>query len=99
MAAALGRFRRAGTPVCTNRPTTALVTVGIYRRTRNPMYVALTLLYAGIALAADSFWALALLAPLLLLMRYGVIAREERYLAREFGARYLEYRAAVRRWL
>jgi protein-S-isoprenylcysteine O-methyltransferase Ste14 len=99
MAAALGRFRRAGTPVETYRPTTALVTEGIYRRTRNPMYVALTLLYAGIGFAANSLWTLGFLPPLLLVMRYGVIAREERYLTRRFGTRYLDYQGSVRRWL
>lgn len=55
--------------------------------------------YAGVGLAADSLWTVALLVPLLLLMRYGVIAREERYLARKFGQRYLAYKASVRRWL
>lgn len=99
MAAALGRFRRAATHVETYKPTTALVTDGVYRVTRNPMYVSLTLFYVGLGLAADSLWVLALLPPLLLLMRYGVIAREERYLRRKFGARYLEYQASARRWL
>jgi len=63
------------------------------------MYVALTLMYLGGAIAASSLWLLALLAPLLVLMRYGVVAREERYLEAKFGERYRTYRSRVRRWL
>jgi protein-S-isoprenylcysteine O-methyltransferase Ste14 len=99
MAGAMLRFRRAGTNVETWRPTTALVVDGPYRLSRNPIYVALTLAYVGIGLIAGNVWVLALAAPLLAVMRYGVIAREEAYLERKFGASYLAYKAAVRRWL
>ena len=61
--------------------------------------MALTLIYVGIAVAAHSGWTLALLVPVLLIMRYGVIAREERYLERKFGSAYLDYKKRVRRWL
>ena len=77
----------------------ALVTGGIYRHTRNPLYVALALVYAGIAVAADSLWALMFLAPCLGVIRYGVIAREEAYLERKFGEEYRRFKSAVRRWL
>ena len=77
----------------------ALVTGGVYRFTRNPMYLAMTALYLGFALAFDSPVMLALLLPLLALMRWGVIAREERYMAAKFGAPYAAYKARVRRWL
>jgi protein-S-isoprenylcysteine O-methyltransferase Ste14 len=97
--AALLRFRRAGTAVEPWRPSTALVTDGVFRRTRNPIYLAMALLYAGAALAADSAPALVLLPAVLALVQIGVIAREERYLERRFGDDYRRYRAAVRRWL
>jgi len=93
------RFRRAGTNIPTNRPTTALVTDGPYRYSRNPIYVALVLAYTGIAIAIDSAWVLGLVAPILVVLRYGVIAREERYLERKFGAAYVAYKSGVRRWL
>ncbi|MFO1351322.1 MAG: methyltransferase [Gammaproteobacteria bacterium] len=80
MTLAVRRFRLARTPVETYQPTTAIVTDGIYAHSRNPMYLSLTFLYAGIAVLADSRWILALLAPILIIMRGGVIAREERYL-------------------
>jgi protein-S-isoprenylcysteine O-methyltransferase Ste14 len=92
-------FKRAGTNIPTWMPSTALVTSGIYRLSRNPIYVGLTLAYVGIAIAAASGWLLALLVPLLGVMRYGVIAREEAYLIRLFGDDYRAYRANVRRWL
>lgn len=96
---AIWRFRSAGTHVEPWRPSTAIVTEGVYRRTRNPMYLSMTLLYLAVALAADSVVALILLAPLLLVVNIGVVAREERYLERKFGDEYLRYKASVRRWV
>ncbi len=92
-------FRRAGTDVRTEKPSTALVTEGPYRYSRNPIYVALTLIYCGIGVAADSGWVLGLVVPLLAVMRYGVIAAEERYLEAKFGDPYRHYKGRVRRWL
>ena len=92
-------MRRAGTSVRTSDPTTALVTTGPFRLSRNPLYISLTLCYAGIALAAQSLWALLLLLAVLVVMRRGVIDREERYLEGKFGQDYLQYRARVRRWI
>jgi protein-S-isoprenylcysteine O-methyltransferase Ste14 len=97
--AALGRFRRAGTAVEPWRPSTALVTEGVYRFTRNPIYLAMAMFYAGLALAMDSVLALLLLPPLLALVQVGVIAREESYLEGKFGAEYRRYAASVRRWV
>lgn len=93
------RFRRAGTHVEPWKPSNALVTGGIYRHTRNPMYLGLTLAYLGLAIAAGSPAALVLLLPLLVVVHYGVIAREERYLEARFGQPYRDYKARVRRWL
>jgi protein-S-isoprenylcysteine O-methyltransferase Ste14 len=95
----LSRFLRAGTPVSPHRPTRTLITSGPYRVSRNPLYVALTGTQTGIALWTDNAWMLGMLLPLLFVMRYGVIAREERYLEARFGAAYLEYKRRVRRWL
>jgi protein-S-isoprenylcysteine O-methyltransferase Ste14 len=96
---ALFRFRRVGTHAEPWRPTTAIVTDGVYAFTRNPMYVGMTLLYLAIAIAADSVIALVLVIPLLAAVRYGVVAREERYLEAKFGDEYRRYKAAVRRWV
>jgi len=92
-------MHRAGTSEKTSLPTTALVTTGPFRYSRNPLYVSLTLGYLGIAAAAQSLWALALLIVVLAVMRQGVIGREERYLERRFGADYLRYKERVRRWI
>jgi len=97
-AVAVIQFRRARTHLEPWRPTTALITGGVYRLSRNPIYVALTLLYAGIAVAAASGWALAFLIPVLLVMEFGVVRREERYLETKFGETYRAYKAQVRRW-
>ena len=92
-------LRRAGTAIPPNRPTTELVTDGPYRYSRNPLYLALTLIYAGVGLIADDLWILILLVPLLLLIHWGVVVREERYLEAKFGEAYRRYKERVRRWL
>jgi protein-S-isoprenylcysteine O-methyltransferase Ste14 len=97
--AGIGGFKRAGTPVPTNQPTRALVTSGVHARTRNPIYLGMFLLYAGIGVAAGGLWILILIVPLAIVIRYGVIAREEAYLEWRFGEAYVGYRARVRRWL
>jgi protein-S-isoprenylcysteine O-methyltransferase Ste14 len=99
MTLAVRGFQAAGTNVETVKPATALVTDGIYARSRNPMYVALVLLFAGVGGLPNSGWLAVLLALYVGVLRVGVIAREERYLERTFGARYRDYRARVRRWL
>lgn len=81
------------------KPVGNIVTAGPYGCTRNPMYLAFTLIYASIALAANTFWPFLLLPFLLILMHYGVIRREERYLGERFGDEYRRYRARVRRWV
>ncbi len=90
---------RAHTPVDPMKPTTALVTEGPFRYSRNPIYVALTLLYVGVALLINALWILLLVVPALVVLRYGVIAREEAYLTRKFGDAYRQYTTQVRRWL
>jgi len=95
----LRAFRRARTPVDVRSAATSLVTTGPYRITRNPGYLGLALLYAGIAALARAPWAYVTLVPALIVVDRAVIAREERYLQRRFGEDYLRYRARVRRWL
>jgi protein-S-isoprenylcysteine O-methyltransferase Ste14 len=93
------RFVAAGTNVPPTLPTTALVVDGIYRRTRNPLYLGLSLIYLGLGVAAGSLWAIGLLVPLLWVINVGVVKREERYLERKFGDAYRDYKARVRRWI
>ncbi len=95
----MGRFRAAGTNVETWRPTEALVTEGLHARSRNPIYVGMLVIYAGLAILIDSLWALGLGVALFVYLRFFVIAREERYLERKFGETYLAYKRRVRRFL
>lgn len=96
---AVATIRRAGTRVEPYKPTTAIVETGPYGFTRNPIYSGMLLGQIGLAIGFDNLWILAMLVPLYLVLRYGVIAREEAYLERKFGAFYLGYIARVRRWL
>jgi len=98
-AASVGKFWRARTSIVPIRPANTLVMSGPYRFTRNPMYVGLALLTVALGLFADSWWPIALLVPVLVMVDRFVIAPEERYLTRRFGADYIAYTDRVRRWL
>jgi protein-S-isoprenylcysteine O-methyltransferase Ste14 len=98
---ALRAFRQAATtidPVRIDRAS-ALVTGGIYRATRNPMYVSLTLLLVAWALWLGGWWAWAGPVALVLWLDRFQIRPEERAMEARFGAAYLRYKAQVRRWL
>jgi protein-S-isoprenylcysteine O-methyltransferase Ste14 len=92
-------FRQAGTSMIPMNPTTALVTSGPYRVTRNPMYVGMAFLYVALAFAFGVMWALAFLPAVIVILDRFVIAREEPYLERKFGHAYRDYKSRVRRWI
>jgi protein-S-isoprenylcysteine O-methyltransferase Ste14 len=99
MIAGMRNFSRAATPVPTNAATRALVATGVHAVSRNPIYLGMFLVYGGLALAPPSPWALILALPLVITIRYGVVAREEAYLERRFGDTYRDYKTRVRRWI
>ena len=82
-----------------HRPATALVASGPFRVTRNPLYLALTLVYVGAALIVDRVWPLALLPVVIGVLQWAVIRREEAHLSGRFGDAYAAYRRRVPRWL
>src|SRR3954462_1790868 len=92
-------FRKAGTPVPGNCPTTIIVRTGPYGFSRNPIYLAFTLFQVGLAAWVNSLGLLVTLLPALALMMLVVVPREERYLEARFPSEYLSYKQAVRRWL
>ena len=96
---AMSTFMLSGTAIMPNQPASTLVVHGPYRYSRNPMYVALTLLYVGLVLVTRTWWALPLLPVVLVVLYRTVIVREERYLGTEFGGAYTDYSRRVRRWI
>jgi protein-S-isoprenylcysteine O-methyltransferase Ste14 len=97
--AAMRRFRRAGTTENPFKPSTALVTDGPNRLTRNPIYLGMASLYVGLAFLLGWMWALLLLPVVLVAVDRLIIAREEPYLERKFGQDYVDYKRRVRRWI
>jgi protein-S-isoprenylcysteine O-methyltransferase Ste14 len=92
-------LRINGTNVQTSLPTRVLVEKGIYGWTRNPLYVGGCLVMFAVAFLFTLDW-LPLIFPVsLLVLHFGIIKREERYLERKFGAEYLRYAARVPRYL
>ena len=99
LAWAIWTFRAAQTSVYPNRPATQIVERGPYRFSRNPMYVALSLMYLGLALWRNMLWPVLFLPLVLVLLWVLVIRREARYLTEAFGEAYGAYRQRVRRWV
>ncbi len=96
---AAGLFRRRGTAVEPWKPSTVLIKDGLYRFSRNPIYLGFAITYVGFAIAMDSWITLLLLLPCLAVVDQFVIRREERYLSAKFGTDYDAWCQKVRRWL
>jgi protein-S-isoprenylcysteine O-methyltransferase Ste14 len=99
VAPAMRSFRSAHTSMIPFRRASSLVTHGIYGITRNPMYLSLLLLYAGISIFLNFWWPIVLAPALIVAMDRMVIVKEEAYLMRRFGEEYRRYRERVRRWI
>jgi protein-S-isoprenylcysteine O-methyltransferase Ste14 len=96
---ALSQMRKAHTSPDPHQPTTALVTSGPYRFTRNPIYLGFFLIYLGFTLLAETLWGVIISPFLLWTIIHAVIHAEEDYLEKKFGEQYTAYRSRVRRWL
>ncbi len=96
---AIVQMQQAKTNVEPWKPTTTILDEGLYAVSRNPIYLAIALIYLGIAFLFNSFWFLPPLVLDLPAIHFGVILREEKYLERKFGDEYLNYKTSVRRWI
>jgi protein-S-isoprenylcysteine O-methyltransferase Ste14 len=96
--AARQEFLQIGTNVAPSQPALRLVTTGVFAYVRNPMYVGLGLLVAGVGVGFASDWILVLLVPAALVLHYGVVRREENYLTGKFGDPYRRYLTSVPRY-
>jgi protein-S-isoprenylcysteine O-methyltransferase Ste14 len=96
---AAGLFSRAGTTVKPLEPSSALVTRGPFRLSRNPMYLGMVVALAGLGMVLGSLTPFAVVAVFALLIEHRFIRREEAMLESTFGAAYTEYRSRVRRWI
>jgi protein-S-isoprenylcysteine O-methyltransferase Ste14 len=81
------------------KPTSTIVQNGIYGFTRNPLYISLLLIVLVVGIGVNDAWLLSSFVALFVLLHFGVVKAEERYLSAKFGSRYDEYRRSVRRWL
>jgi protein-S-isoprenylcysteine O-methyltransferase Ste14 len=92
-------FRKVGNNLEPWRSATTIVSSGVYRFTRNPMYLGMALIFAGLAMVFDGLAALMLLPVVVIIIQTQVIAREERYLEEKFGDDYRAYKNKVSRWI
>ncbi len=98
-ALAIAQIRGAGIDEQTRTPTAVILESGVFAFSRNPIYLGAYIGIVGVATIYDILWILAMLVPFHLVIRYGVVAREEAYLERKFGDTYLAYKTRVRRWI
>ena len=96
---ALIEFRRIRVTLDPKSPTTSLVTSGVYRYTRNPVYLGFVFMLIGLPLNMGTYWGVVLVWPLVIFMDHFVIKREEIYLEKRFKNQYTGYKSRVRRWL
>ena len=97
--AAFKLFRKTGQEPDPWQPTPEIITDGVYRYTRNPMYLGMTMMQAAIGIGFMNVWILLLIPLSCTIIYFAVIRFEEAYLERKFGDVYLKYKASVRRWL
>lgn len=95
---AVKTFKKSGVDL-RFKPVGTIIETGPFALSRNPMYVGFTLVYLGLSFALNAVWPLIFLPFILVVIHYGVVSREEEYLARKFGEEYERYRGRVRRWL
>ena len=96
---ALWLFARHRTGLLPGQATNAIIEDGPFRVSRTPLYVGLLALYLGLAALVPTVWGLLLFPAAVLLLLWGAIQPEERYLRERFGAAYEAYAKRVRRWL
>jgi protein-S-isoprenylcysteine O-methyltransferase Ste14 len=96
---ALIAFRRAHSTRHPKDSASPLVTSGVYRLTRNPVYLGFLLMLIGLSLSSGSYWGVFLAPILLILFNRLVIRPEEEYLAAKYGEEFTSYREKVRRWM
>jgi protein-S-isoprenylcysteine O-methyltransferase Ste14 len=99
LAGALGLFRRTGQDPKPWKSTPEIVSTGVYRFTRNPMYLGMALLQTAIGVGWANGWIIALVPGVLAIVYATAIRHEEAYLERKFGDAYIRYKESVRRWL
>ncbi len=92
-------LRKAKTNVNVRKPTTSIVTTGVFNFTRNPLYLSLVLLMLTLGALANSLWIIVLTVPFIVVLTKGVIEREEEYLEHKFRDEYTSYKSRVRRWI
>ena len=93
------RFKLIGDSPSPTKPTSAILTTGPYSISRNPLYLFVAVVYLGIGLSLGSLWIIIMFIPLIYLVQRLAIIPEEQYLESKFGDQYLDYKAAVRRWI
>jgi len=96
---ALIEFRRTRAQADPKKPITSFVTSGIYRYTRNPIYLGFVFILIGFSLNMGTYWGVILAWPLITFLNNLVIKNEENYLEKRFKKQYADYQSRVRRWL
>jgi len=92
-------FRKLGTPLKPFEESTTVVTAGMYRWTRNPMYLGMVVVLLGVAILSGSLTVFLPVPVFIAIIHFQFILHEERFMEELFGDEYLTYKHRVRRWI
>lgn len=92
-------FKKKETEIKPTKTTSKIITSGLYKYSRNPVYLILCAAPIGIGLIFQTYWAMLSFIPSLIIVYFTAVKKEEKYLEKKFGKEYLDYKKKVRRWL
>lgn len=92
-------YKKHETEIEPNKTTSKIITSGLYRYSRNPVYIISSLGLISFGFIFDTYWPIFAFLPALIIVYYTAIRKEEKYLEEKFGEEYLNYKKKVRRWI
>ena len=93
------KFRQERVSIEPWKPTSKIMSTGLYAYSRNPIYLVFCIMVVGIGVTLNSFWIFISFVPAAFIVYHTAIAKEEKYLEQKFSEEYREYKSKVRRWL
>ena len=92
-------YKKNETEIEPTKTTSKIITSGLYRHSRNPVYIILCAVPVGLGFVFMTYWAIFAFISALIVIYFTAVKKEEQYLEKKFGQEYLNYKRKVRRWI